>query len=401
MQPRDLTEAMFASYPPLGRKVAVEHLALLRNLPLVLDAILLHELQEYDTSFPVERAAIDARFSYLGSLAPEQRHTLTRAFAELPLSSDLTAEDWVRSPRKFEEDLSAYLWASHQIDAFRTMSEEFVHAVTQAIPATAPSLPRLAVIVLPPELYKENYPLFRKLLKQGTLFPKLEPDNGNGMNTILAQLEQRAQKAPVPYAHWYMDGGEPLPCSSGTVNRISWAASAPVRTALLAEVKTVIGSGSAGPEMLRSIMAGWKTPKRAQGSGDPLTDAFVQRVYDEGAGTQIFSTTFVQWSARELLRRAQPLTLVARFGPRQRERSLNILFSEAANEMDFAGSAVDADFAAYYTWINLQRLPGAENSSFLAWSQHDRRAVAIGPGFPRGAESPNAISIEKLMSLVA
>lgn len=399
MQPRDLTEAMFASYPPLGRKVAVEHLALLRDLPLVLDAILLHELQEYDTSFPVERAAIDARFTYLGSLAPEQRHTLTRAFAELPLSSELAAEDWVRSPRKFEEDLSAYLWSSHQIDAFRTMSEEFVQAVTQAIPAAAPSLPRLAVAALPLEIYKDGYPLFRKLLKQGTLFSRVEVNNGNGMDAILEQLTQRAQKAPVPYAHWYIDGSEPLPCPANAVSQISWATSEPTRTALLEEIKTEIGSGSAGPEMLRSIMAGWKSPKRTPVSGDSLTDAFVQRVYDEGAGTQIFSTTFVQWSARELLRRAQPLTLVARFGPRQRERDLNVMFSETANEMDFPGSAVDADFAAYYTWINMQRLPGAENSSFLAWSQHDGRAVAVGPGFPRGAESPNAISMEKLLSL--
>jgi hypothetical protein len=401
MQPRDLTEAMFASYPPLGRKVAVEHLALLRDLPLVLDAILLRELQEYDTSFPVERAAIDARFTYLGSLAPEQRHTLTRAFAELPLSSDLTAEDWVRSPRKFEEDLSAYLWSSHQIDAFRIMSEEFVHAVTTAIPAAVPPLSRLAVIALPSELYKDDYPLFRKLLKQGTLFSRVEVDGGNGMDAILEHLAQRTQKAPVPYGHWYIDGGESLAFPANAVECISWAASEPVRTALLEEIKTVIGSGSSGPEMLRSIMAGWKSPKRAPVSGDPITDAFVQRVYDEGAGTQIFSTTFVQWSTRELLRRAQPLTLVARFGPRQRERNLNVMFSEAANEMDFAGSAVDADFAAYYTWINLQRLSGAEGSSFLAWAQHDGRAVAIGPGFPRGTESPNAISMEKLLSMIA
>ena len=34
---------------------------------------------------------------------------------------------------------------------------------------------------------------------------------------------------------------------------------------------------------------------------------------DRGFGTQVFATTFVQWAAREALRRAQPVTLLARF----------------------------------------------------------------------------------------
>jgi hypothetical protein len=43
----------------------------------------------------------------------------------------------------------------------------------------------------------------------------------------------------------------------------------------------------------------------------------------EGSGVQFFSTTFVQWAAREVLRRAQPVTLFARFAPRVTERSMN------------------------------------------------------------------------------
>jgi hypothetical protein len=401
MRPRELTEAMFSAYPPLGRKVALERLALLRDLPLVLDAILMRELKEYDTSFPAERAQINARFTYLGSLATESLHALTRAFANLAISPELEAENWVASPRKFEEDLSAYLWASHQMDAFRAMSEEFVDAVAKATPAAMPLMPRLTVAVLPPELHKQDYPLFRKLLAHGTLFSHVETDGSDGMSAILARLSQRAQKTQVPYGHWYIDGGEPLACPCNAVSRVSWAASEPVRAAVLSEVRTTIGSGSAGPEMLRSVMAEWKRPQNSTAFNDPLVDAFVQRVYGEGAGTQIFSTTFVQWSARELLRRAQPLTLVARYGPRQRQRSMNAMFATAASEMDFAGSAVDADFAAYSTWINLQRLPGAENAFAIAWSQHDGRAVAVGPGFPRGTESSNTISMEKLLSLVA
>ena len=402
MNPRDLTEAMFQPYPPLGRSVAIAHLSLLRTLPTVLDAILLRELQEYDTSFPTERSAIDARFTFLASLSNTTRDTMTQGFAGINLSPALAAENWVQSPRKFEEDLSAWLWASHQIDTFHTISADFVHAVEKATPATDPATHRLAVLVLPPDLHKENYTLFRKLLPYGTLFAHADPgDNSDSMDTILQHLAQRAEKAPIPYGHWYIDGSTSLPIPTGTVSSFSWNGSEALRASVLSKVQSALGSGSAGPEMLRSIMSDWAHPERVANTGDPLVNAFVERVYGEGSGTQIFSTTFVQWSSRELLRRAQPLTLVARFGPRQRQRGMNEMFTSAPTEMDFAGSAVDADFAAWYTWINLQRLPGADNSSFIAWSQHDNRAIAIGPGFPRGTESPSRITIDKLLNLTA
>ena len=399
MQPRELTEAMFRQYSPPGRQLAIRYLALLRNLPLVLDAVLLLELQAYDTSFPVERAATEARFSYLAALSVDSLHALTRGFASLSLSEELLAEDWVHSPRKFEEDLSAHLWTSHQIEAFRTISEEFVHAVAKAVPMPQPALPRLVVIALGPELHKEGYPLFRKLLPHGTWFSRVEI--AGGMEMAFERLARRAARSAVPYSHWYIDGGEPLAYPVGATHCLSWTATQSLRSEVLKEAESVISSGSAGPEMLRSIMAARKDLRQDFTSGDAVLDAFAQSVYGEGAGTQIFSTTFVQWSARELLRRAQPDTLVARFGPRQRQRGMNEMFASTATEMDFAGSAVDADFAAYYTWINMQRLPGAENSSFLACSLHDGRAVAIGPGFPRGAESPGAISMEKLLGLIA
>ena len=39
---------------------------------------------------------------------------------------------------------------------------------------------------------------------------------------------------------------------------------------------------------------------------------------------------------------------------------------------------------AYYTWLNQQRLPGAEKATFLVWFEDQQEAVAIGPGFERG-----------------
>ena len=398
MQPGDLNQEMFRTYGPLAQKLACDHLALLRELPLVLAAVLLRQVIVLDTSFPRERATIEAQFSFLSSLTADGLHQLTQGFASLTLSPELIAEDWVRLPQKFEEELSAYLWASHQIDTFHSLATQFVDTVLKAVPPAPPATARWAAVVIGPELRKDGYPLFRKLQPNGVFFTDVS--SNNGASAILSRLAKRAAQTPVPYGHWYIDGGDPLAVESKAVSSFSWAQSSPVREALLKKIQSVIDNGSSGPEMLRSIMADWAPREGTRDTRDPLVDQFVVNMYGGGSGTQIFSTTFVQWSARELLRRAEPVSLVTRYGPRQRQRSMNEMFADAAAEMDYAGSLVDADFGAYYTWINLTRLVGSESAAFLAWSESHRQAIAIGPGLPRGTQSTEPITIERLLDIV-
>jgi hypothetical protein len=132
-------------------------------------------------------------------------------------------------------------------------------------------------------------------------------------------------------------------------------------------------------------------------------DRFTRSVYAEGSGTQIFSTVFAQWAAREALRRAQPVSLIVRFGARQRQQPMNAMLAvdKGSEETDPAGSLVDADMAAYYTWGNLTRLSSPEQSRFLAWSENYNQAVAIGPGLPRGTESSQSIELDRLLNLVS
>lgn len=400
MQPRELSEADFRTYPPLARKFACDHLTLLRDLPVVLAAILLRELIGFDTRFPQERAAIETQFAFLGALTAKERHQLTEGFANLSLPGPLIAQNWVQFPQKFEEDLSAHLWSSHQIDLFHTIGAQFAAAMRKATPVAKPAIPRWTAVILGPELRNDGYPLFRKLRPHGAFFSKVE--TGGGVTEILGKLVARATSTPIPYSHWYIDGGSPVAIESGTVSSFSWSESSLVRNAILHEVHSVIGSGAAGPEMLRSIMATWAPDKQGTNSGDPLMDRLAVNVYGEGSGTQIFSTTFVQWSAREVLRRAEPVSLVARFCPRQRQRGLNAMFAGSADavEVDCAGSLVDADFGAYYTWINLNRLEGAETASFIAWSEAYGQAIVIGPSFARGTEAPNSIALGRLLHMV-
>ncbi|HTB96296.1 MAG TPA: hypothetical protein VK716_04760 [Terracidiphilus sp.] len=397
MEPRTLTQGNFRTYRPLAQKLACDHLELLRALPLVLGAVLLREVIDYDFRFPRERAVIDARFAFLEGLSDGDRSQLTSGFAGLTLDSSLIAEDWVRDPQKFEEDLSAFLWASKQHDPFRAVASKFAEELGKAAPPSAPAAPRWTVVVLGPELQREGYPLFRKLRPHGVFYPEVESDGG--IASILEELTKRASTTKVDYGHWYIDGGRPEPIGQRGISRFSWTESEALREAVLQKAQGVMESGSGGPEMLRSMMANWALEAHKAQSGDALVDQFVMSVYGEGSGTQIFSTTFVQWAAREVLRRAEPESLVARFAPRQRQRTMNEMFTKSAAgvEPDFGGSLMDAEFGAYYTWINLNRLAGAENATFIAWSEAHRQAVAIGPHCPRGTEAGSSVPLGQLL----
>ena len=81
---------------------------------------------------------------------------------------------------------------------------------------------------------------------------------------------------------------------------------------------------------------------------------------------------------------------------------MNELLSNASSktELDFVRSLIDADMGSYYHWINQQRLPGFEQSSFLVWLEGQNQAIAIAPSLPRGAESNSEIDVAKLISLV-
>jgi hypothetical protein len=56
---------------------------------------------------------------------------------------------------------------------------------------------------------------------------------------------------------------------------------------------------------------------------------------------------------------------------------------------------------AYYTWLNQQRLSGADKATFLVWFEDQSEAVAIGPAFDRNQTSDAPIDLRDLIVRVA
>jgi hypothetical protein len=397
MRPDSLEAGQFAAYPPLARERAVADVSLFRKLPLSFLPSLLLNLSDYDFRFPEERRAIDSELAVLRSLSPGQLDEWFAPFAKLSVSGKLKRLDWVSHPAVFLEDESAWLWTTGQQDAFRAAAMEYGSRLEKEIPSVTLPIPRLGIAVIGQGVASWSAPLFRNLRPHGTFFGQVRPENG--LQILLAAVEQRAAAHPVPYGHWYVDGGEPVTHGSH-LTCVSYARLKPVRRRLLQYMQKEIDRPGMGPEQLRSDLARLRPEDLGMSAnGDAVLDRFQLKVLTEGSGTQIFSTTFAQWTAREALRRAQPLSLLVRFAPRQRQRPMNEMLADgkAAPEIDPVGSLIDADMGAWYNWIDQQRLAGYEQSVFIAWFEGHQQALVIAPTLPRGTESSTAMGMEKLI----
>ena len=400
MLPRDLKPEQFSGYPPEAKKLCSDYLDALRPLPLSFLPSLLREAIEYDFKFPAERRAIERELANMRSLPAKQVTEWFQEFATIQLSAKLERFDWVNAPGQFVEQLSAHLWSTHQQDAFRLAATHYAERLRAAVPSEQPALPRLGISVIGQGVESYGEPLFRKLRPHGAYFENVNQQNG--LKLLLDAVSARVKAHPSPYAHWYIDGGQETEHDAG-ITTISYDTLAPARGALLRKMQAEISRPGMGPETLRTVMAQMRPSDVGLDKlGDEVLSRFQLKLLTEGSGTQIFSTTFAQWTAREALRRAQPLTLLVRFAPRQHQKPMNELLSAASgpSEPDLIGSLIDADMGAFYNWINQQRLPGADKSSFLVWLENHGHAVVIGPSVPHGTQSNTATDVKQLLSWI-
>ena len=398
MLPRELKADEFSGYPPLARKLVVDHLAALQKLPLSFLPSLLREVIEFDYKFPVERRALEKEIANLSSLTEVQRAEWFGEFERIQLSSALERFDWVNQPAQFVEQLSAHLWTTHQQDAFRKTATDYGNKLQAAAPEEEPAIPRLGIAVVGQGVASSDLPLFRKLRPHGAFYTNVNPEGG--LRALLDFVAGRASTHSVPYGHWYIDGGRAA-AADAVLTRVSYEELEPARNALLARMQKQSELPGSGPENLRTVMAALRpSDLRIEAGGDPVLARFQLKLLSEGSGTQIFSTTFAQWAARETLRRAQPVTLLVRFAPRQRQRPMNEMLAveKATLEMDPTGSLVDGDMGAYYNWLNQQRLTGAAQSSFIAWFEDHNTAMAIGPAVPRGTTSNGRTDLKQILT---
>src|ERR1700761_7890778 len=275
----------FARYPPLARERATQYLETFRTLPLLLTALLLRQLVSYDWQFPAERASLDRQLAFLKSPDAKLRQVID-GFAAIPLSPSLLSLPWAAQPERFSEQLTAFLWSSHQIDAFRTAAVRFNELISSSI-ESGPSPSRLCVVLFGRDVSDPGVPLFERLRPHGAWFTNV--DLSTAFASAQAALESRAAADAAPYAHWYIDGGASYPVPSAVT--VSYEALAPLRRKVLDLMHSARTSGTVGPESLRSLMFSLQPEQLDSGhtTSDDLLHHFEVSLLTDGSGTQIFS----------------------------------------------------------------------------------------------------------------
>ena len=114
-------------------------------------------------------------------------------FAGLRLTEALAKTDWVNSA-VFTEQLTAHLWTTHQIDAFRAAAVEYVAKSSAALPDGPLPAHRLAIVVIGHGARNDEYRLFRKLRPQGMYFTQVK--QAGGLDTLAAAVAN-GQGSPV------------------------------------------------------------------------------------------------------------------------------------------------------------------------------------------------------------
>ncbi len=148
MLPSDLKPEQFNGYPPEARKLVTGYVVALQRLPLSFVPSLLREVIDYDFKFPPERKAIEKELANLNALSPEQTKEWFQGFAEIKQSPKLESVDWVNSPGLFVEQLSAHLWATHQLDAFRKAAMDYASRLQAVSPPEPPRVHRLGIAII-------------------------------------------------------------------------------------------------------------------------------------------------------------------------------------------------------------------------------------------------------------
>jgi hypothetical protein len=395
MNPGDLRAESFTTYTPGARALAVEYLAVLQAMPLSLLPSYLVQVQEYDTLFPVEQERLRRQ---LGGL--REHPELAREFAAIRLTPELEQANWVGRPKLFVAQLAGALWQSGQIDAYHTAAGDLLAALPQAT-NTAASQPPMLVAVFGQGAVAGGYPLFTRLRASGLHARKV--DGAGALEAVSQWIARRAGASSGDYKHWYVDGGRPWTLAGAPVHAFAFPQFAPVTDALLVQMNKAVQEGW-GPEVLSQRLQ--EMPPRAlrmeDVTTDPRTARFFLSVLTEGSGTQLYSTSFVQATAVELVRRAQPETLLIRFAPRRRPASMNDMLEQRGQsyELDPQGSLIDADMGLYYAWLAMRRQPDGARATLLAYAEAQGEAFLVSPRVTRGVESTTGLSVEQMLEML-
>jgi hypothetical protein len=358
---------------------------LLQRLPSTIHAFILVELQKWPMLFGAEQRYQRALLHVLSRFAEGELADAVSGIARIETEARLDTIA-TRDPVRFQDEAQAHLRKQQRVQAWRTEVDRFFQTVDPAIeaqlyPADAPR--RLVVQIYGSNIAVQTDKLWSRFKRSGMRLP-LALDAGGSSEGFLRALfgtNARDETTPALFAAvknaggldavdtWIVESHEALHelCGGNTVplTGISFDRLRTYRDELTRALYDKIKSGVESPQAFAAYARTLKIAPETNAllSSTEIVRSLVRDVFLTGNGTLFVNNTFVEWTAVQALRRAQPRLLITRFGVRDKLKPFSslLLFSQPRTSdripliEDPVGSFVDVEQLAYYVWLNAEK----------------------------------------------
>jgi hypothetical protein len=351
-----------------------QHRDLLARLPVTVRAFIGVEAEKWPTLFAPEKTYLTV---LLESLAGPEAKGVFAGVTRLETEAgcrDVRESD----PRRLQDATQSLLRRQGLLPRWRHEIDQVFQSLQPRIeerlyPAGAPR--RVVVILYGHGIAIQRDKLWARLRGVGTRVP-LRLEGATASEPFLRALFAASPTGSLfsatgvgPDNAWIVEAGESLHalCEGrpGCATGLSYARLRTYRETLARSLFKRVLEGVSGPQELAAYVRELEIapPEGALLHSDAVVRAFVRDVLLGGNGTLLVNNTFVEWSAVQALKRAQPRLLVARFGVRDKMKPFSslLLFSSPRPTdqvpilEDPFGSFVDVEQLSYYVWLNAEK----------------------------------------------
>jgi len=371
-----------------------QYRAVIARMPITMRPTLEQQLAGWERLFPYEQARLLAFLDALESFSPAAFDALTQPLRLL--ESKMGVNSWKFTAGSETMENSSLLARSEYYTDWRNCVQRIYDAVEVEVHKIAPEQPprsRRIVLILPANLPLDAQTAWthweghgREIRLAAGLVPFGEALL-SGPQGLVLQDETRVDSSDC----WLIDAERKILASveaSSTVCNLSYGALQEFREHYLAAVNTIPKNLQEADQILAALRPqNWERWWPAALGNDARLRNFVVDLFLSGNGALIFSNSFVEWAASEALRRARPVTLVARFGMRAKPKPFTGIaifenqqrISSLPDVDDPGGSAIDAQILARYVWLSASRFAEYEQACCVCISESLHAAWLIAP----------------------
>jgi hypothetical protein len=358
---------------------------LLPRLPRTFGPALSEQIRRWDLLFPAEQRRLQAQLDHIAGLDPGAAQRLLSPISHLESKMNLPGFD------SSSVQQVGVLARSPLYPQWRGEVERVFGQIDDAIEAagTLRRFKRLLICELPAGLPYNGAALWTNIAAKGR-WTRLGKPFADLRAPLLSSLNMRPLPAGLESVEssWVVNASPTPPPASEVF--LDWEQLAPLRREFLTRLNTIrrdLKDVDQTNEELRRSNIDRFVPQSIAAA--PRVREFIRNVLLTGNGALVFPSSFVQWTASEAIRRAQPQVLYASFGLRARLKPFSslVLFEDQARanptpeENDPAGSLIDAQLLAEYVYLSAARLlPHADTDILALFTAAPLdRALVLGP----------------------